>query len=113
MMPTPDLASVVSRLEQENRNLVKRVEKLEKQRASSLAAFLANVLLLVMAGLLADYLGLFPAPVERLPLQAKSVAAEEFTVRTREGQTRARLVADEKGLRVLDAGGKPLPVKAP
>lgn len=111
MMPMPDLASVVARLEQENRNLVKRVEKLEKQRGSSLAALLANVLLLVTAGLLADYLGLFPSQVERLPIQARSVASEEFIVRTREGQTRARLVADEKGFRVLDASGKLLPVR--
>jgi hypothetical protein len=106
MMPMPDLASAVDRLEKDNRNLIKRVEKLEKERRSSIPALIANVILLVSAGLLASMLGLFPPPIERLPLHAKTVTAEEFVVRNPEGHIRFRLLADDKGYRFIDASGK-------
>lgn len=106
MTPAIDLAAAVARLEKENRNLITRVERLEKQRGSVLLALLANAILLVTAGLLADYLGLFPTPIERLPLQAKQVQANEFAFRTAEGHIRARIVFDDKGFRVVDLGGQ-------
>jgi hypothetical protein len=106
MMPTPDIESVVARLEKENRNLVTRLERLEKQRRSSIPAVLASVILLVCAGLLANYLGFYPPPIERLPLSARRVDAQEFIIRNEQGQLQARLVASGKGFQVLDAGGK-------
>jgi hypothetical protein len=108
MMPTPDLATVVARLEKENRNLLSRVEKLEKRRGSSIPALIANVLLLVSAGLLASYLGLLPPAVDRLPLAARTVEAEEFILRPKDGPVRARVALDEKGFRVIDEKGKSL-----
>jgi hypothetical protein len=108
MMPVSDFEAAVNRLETENRNLVKRLERLEKRQASSILALLANVLLLVSVGLLADYLGLFPPAVNRLPLQAKTVAAEEFVILNGEGAAVARVVVDGRGVQVLDEHGKQL-----
>jgi hypothetical protein len=109
MMPTPDLEAALARLEKENRNLTSRLEKLEKQRRSSIPALIANVFLLVMAGLLANYLGLFPPPIETLPLRARTVEAQEFIIRNRDGRVQARSVVDDKGARFVGTAGKPLP----
>ena len=75
MTPAPDIAALVARMEKENRNLISRVESLEKRRGSTIAAAIANFLLIVNTGLLAGYLGLFPSRVQRLPLDARSVAS--------------------------------------
>ncbi len=106
MTPMPDLATVVARLEKENRNLIARVEHLERRRGAAFAALLGNVLLLVCAGLLVGYLGLYPRGVDRLPLQARTVDTEEVRFRAPDGTPRARLWADEKGVHVVDASGK-------
>jgi hypothetical protein len=108
MMPVTDQTAQIAHLEKEHRNLLARLERLEKKRGW-FAAFLANVLLLVMAGLLADYLGFFPPNVDHLPLRAKSIEAEEFTLREPSGKVRARLVPEgNNGFRLVDRNGKVL-----
>jgi hypothetical protein len=76
----------LEKLEREHRNLLTRLERLEKQGGSILAALIGNVLLLVVVGLLADYLGFLPAPVERPPLKASSVETDELVLRTHDGK---------------------------
>jgi hypothetical protein len=109
MTPDMDIQAALNRLEQENRNLIKRLEKLEKKRGTALAAFVANVILLVSAGLLIGYLGLFPPGVERLPLEARTVTAGEFILHN--GSQRARFSVDSHGLHVIDANGKPIGIR--
>lgn len=108
MIYTPEfenLAKQVERLERDNRQLLERVAKLEKQKGSFLAALLGNALLLVVAGLLVGYLGFFPKEVDRLPLSARKVEAEEFVLRNKEGAVLARLQVTDNGFQFLDASG--------
>ena len=109
LMPVTDLNTQVAKLERDCRNLQTRLEKLEKRRGW-FAAALGNVLLLVLAGLMADYLGWFPPAVDRLPLAARTVEAEEFVLRDRAGIVRARLVPEgDRGFRVLEGNTAPKP----
>jgi len=111
MMPATDLNAQVTKLERDCRNLQSRLEKLERRRGW-FAAALGNVLLLVLAGLMADYLGWFPPAVDRLPLVARTVAAEEFLLRDRAGTVRARLVPEgDRGYRVLEGNTAPKPAR--
>ena len=107
-MPTIDLDVRMSRLEKENHSLAARLQKLEKQRRSSIPVFLANVILLVAAGLLAGYLGCFPRGMEQLPLQARRVQAQEFVLEDRDGALRARLTVTNDGFRLVDEQGNTL-----
>jgi hypothetical protein len=107
-MQTPDFETRVARLEKENYTLKGRLEKLEKRRRTYIPEFLANVLLLLAAGVLVGYLGFFPRGVDRLPLQARTVEAEEFVLRNREGVVQARLVLTDTGFRFVDEQGKTL-----
>jgi len=112
MMPVTDLNTQVAKLEKDYRNLQARLDKLERRRGGWLAAGLANVLLLVLAGLLADYLGWFPPAVDLLPLAAKSVEAEEFVLRDRAGTVRARLVPEgNRGYRLLEGNTAQQPAR--
>jgi len=107
MMPVTDLNTQVAKLEKDCRNLQSRLEKLERRRGW-FAAALGNVLLLVLAGLMANYLGWFPAAVDRLPVAASSVTAEEFVLRDRAGTVRARLAPEgDRGYRVLEGNAVP------
>jgi hypothetical protein len=109
LMPVTDLNTQVAKLERDCRNLQTRLEKLEKRRGW-FAAALGNVLLLVLAGLMADYLGWFPPAVDRLPLAARTVEAEEFVLMDRAGIVRARLVPEgDRGFRVLEGNTAPKP----
>jgi hypothetical protein len=108
MTPGPDLASVVARLEKENRNLVTRLEVLEKQKGSAIAALIANTVLILSAVVLVGYLGFFPPGILRLPLRARSVEAGEIIVNFRDSSAQARVVADSKGLHAFDDSGKDL-----
>jgi hypothetical protein len=111
MTPTPDFAATVARLEQEHRNLLTRLEKLEKTRGSLIPAFLANVTLILTAALLVGYLGLYPPGILRLPLQARTVETDVLILHSRDGSTQARLTVDAKGMHVLDDSGKEIPAK--
>jgi hypothetical protein len=105
---TPELENQVARLEKEIHNIIKRLEKVERVHRFSLAAFLANVLLLVSLGILAGYLGFYPPGVERLPLKARTVEADQITIRSADGTVRGHLTVDDKGAHFVDDQGKPL-----
>lgn len=110
-MQAVDLDARMSRLEKENHNLAARLQKLEKQRKSSFPVFVANVILLVLVGLLAGYLGFFrflPWKTEPLPLQAGRVEAQEYVLQDRDGATRARLTVTTEGFQVVDQQGNTL-----
>jgi hypothetical protein len=110
-MQAVDLDTRMSRLEKENHNLAARLQKLEKQKRSSFPIFVANVVLLVSAGLLAGYLGFFrflPWRMEHLPLQAGRVNSQEFVLEDRDGAIRARLSVTNDGFQLLDHEGKTL-----
>ncbi len=107
-MQTPDFETRMTRLEKENHSLAARLKTLEKQRRSTVPAFLANVILLISAGLLVGYLGFFPAGVDRLPLQARKVEAEEFVLRGKGGTIHARLIITNEGFQLEDEQGKTL-----
>jgi hypothetical protein len=109
MTPDPDLATVVVRLETENRNLIRRLERLEQTRGMGLAALAGNVLLLVLAALLAGYLGFFPAQfVRQLPLRAQTVVTDEVVLQGRDGAAAAYLWTDRQGFHADDESGKSL-----
>jgi len=113
-MQAVDLETRMSRLEKEHHNLTVRTQKLEKQKRSSFPVFVANVILLVSAGLLAGYLGFFrflPWRMEQLPLQAGRVEAQEFVLQDRDGATRARVTVTNEGLRFMDEKGNTLYAK--
>jgi hypothetical protein len=105
-MQVPDFETRMARLEKESHNLAARLKALEKQRRSPIPAFVANVILLISAGLLVGYLGFFPAGMDRLPLQAKRIEAEEYLLRGKEGTIHARLIISNEGFRLEDEQGK-------
>jgi hypothetical protein len=110
-MQAVDLDTRMSRLEKEHHNLAARLQKLEKQKRSSFPIFVANVVLLVSAGLLAGYLGFFrflPWRMEHLPLQAGRVNSQEFVLEDQAGVVRARLTVTNDGFQVLDHQGNTL-----
>jgi hypothetical protein len=83
----PDTVSDrLEKLERSNHNLAGRISQLEKQRASGFAALAANVIVLLSAALLIDYLGFLPPFVQRLPVAASIVAADEFVLRDADGK---------------------------
>ena len=113
-MQAVDLETRMSRLEKEHHNLTVRIQKLEKQKKSSFPVFVANVILLISAGLLAGYLGFFrflPWRMEQLPLQAGRVEAQEFVLQDRDGAARARVTVTNEGLRLMDEKGNTLYAK--
>ena len=112
-MQAVDLETRMSRLEKEHHNLMARIQKLEKQKRSSFPVFVANVILLVSAGLLAGYLGSFRSLpwMEKLPLQAGRIEAQEFVLQDREGATRARLTVTNDGFRLVDEKGNAIYTK--
>jgi hypothetical protein len=110
-MQVVDLETRMSRLEKENHNLTTRLQNFEKLRRSSFPVAVANVILLVSAGLLASYLGFFrllPWKMEQLPLQAGKVEAQEFVLQDRDGNLRARLTFTNEGFQLLDQKGNTL-----
>lgn len=115
-LPTPEnLQRDIERLEREHKALSTRVQSLEKQKPSTWGILFGNVLLLVLAGILLDYLGFVPPRVERLPLRARSVEADDFLLRDGNGKLwgRLRVQDDQAVLQRLDAQGKPLGDPAP
>jgi hypothetical protein len=102
--PQP-LAERIDKLERENRNLLTRLDKLEKRSGSIFFEVLRMSLLLVFAALVLHLIGLLPAGLERLNLLANTVDAQtlkadrleinELILHDRRGVDRARLSVQE------------------
>jgi len=115
--PQP-LAERIDKLERENRNLLARLEKLEKRSGSILFEVVRMSLLLVFAALVLHLIGLLPAGLERLNVLASTVDAQtlkadrieinELILHDQRGVNRARLAIQdaEPGLTFLDAQGR-------
>jgi hypothetical protein len=88
----------LEKLEREYKNLQSRCESLEKQRSTWLSALVTNVLLLLLLAFLFDYMGYMPSAVNRLPVKAQSVDADEFILRGPNGKP---------ALKILVAGQEP------
>jgi hypothetical protein len=95
------------RLEKEHRNLIARLERLEKQK-SSIGGFIGAVLVLVAIGILADYLGFVPPPVEALPLRARIGDFNELVLRGEDGKHwgKIRVSGQKVVIAYLDTAGR-------
>jgi hypothetical protein len=91
LTPSESQAARLEKLEREYSHLVTRLERLEKQKSSWLPSFLGALLLLLLTGLVLDYLGFFPPAVQRLPLSAKTVDTEEILLRGPNGKPWGKL----------------------
>jgi hypothetical protein len=117
--PQP-LSERLDKLEKENRNLVARLERLEKRGGSIFFEVLRTALLLALLAFFLHLMGLLPRswPLERLPVRAKDVDAEqvkvqrlqadEFLLKDETGVLRAKLtmVKSEPSLTFYDDHGK-------
>jgi hypothetical protein len=115
--PQP-LAERIDKLERENRNLLARLEKLEKRSGSILFEVVRMSLLLVFAALVLHLIGLLPVGLERLNVLANTVDAQtlkadrleinELILHDRRGVDRARLAMQdaEPSLTFLDTQGR-------
>jgi hypothetical protein len=115
--PQP-LAERIDKLEREHRNLLARMEKLEKRSGSILFEVVRTSLLLIVAALVLHLMGLLPRGLERLNVLAKEVHADrikaeqmevnELILQDRKGASRAKLgVQDaEPGLTFFDPSGR-------
>src|SRR5262245_28904520 len=107
MTTTPTTAERLEKLEKEHRNLLARLEKLEKGRGSVIWAAVRLTALLVVVVFLLHYMGLLPRELrlERLPLNVKTLDAEsgkverlevnEVILTDRSNAVRARLAMEE------------------
>src|SRR5437016_7700670 len=81
----------LDRLEEEYRHLLKRLERLEKQRGGTWAGLVGSIILLVLLGLQLNSLGVLPSVLQKLPVQAQSIEADEVILRRPEGKPGAKL----------------------
>jgi hypothetical protein len=114
----PPLAERLDKLERENRNLLARLEKLEKRGGAILFETVRTSILLIVAALMLHLMGFLPPSLERLPVRARDVAAEsikvdrlqvnELLLQDRHDMSRARLHVnnDEPELTFLDPTGR-------
>jgi hypothetical protein len=115
--PQP-LAERIDKLERENRNLLARLEKLEKRSGAVLFETLRTALLLVVAAVLLHLMGFLPRGLERVSVSARLVDAEQITTdrlevkelilqdRTNTGRAKLEVRDNEPGLTFLDAKGR-------
>lgn len=115
--PQP-LAERIDKLERENRNLLTRLEKVEKRGGAVFFEVLRTALLLLVAAVLLHLMGFLPRGLERAPLSARAVDADlvrtdrlevkELVIQDRSGAGRAKLEVrdNEPGLTFLDAHGR-------
>jgi hypothetical protein len=94
--PQP-LAERIDKLERENRNLLNRLEKLEKRGGAFLFEVLRTALLLLVATVLLHLMGLLGRNWERLPVSAREVDAEQ--IKTDHLEVKEVLVQDHTGTR--------------
>jgi hypothetical protein len=115
--PQP-LAERIDKLERENRNLLARLEKLEKRGGAVIFENLRTALLLVVAAVLLHLMGFLPRGLERVPVSARLVDAEQIKTdrlevkelilqdRTNMGRAKLEMRDNEPGLTFLDAKGR-------
>ena len=115
--PQP-LAERIERLERENRNLMARLDKLEKRGGAAIFEVVRTALLLVVAAVLLHLMGFLPRGLERVPISARQVEAnqvkaerlevQELILQDRSHTSRAKLEVrdDEPGLTFLDGKGR-------
>jgi len=115
--PQP-LAERMERLERENRNLLARLEKLEKRGGAVVFEIVRTAILLVVAAVLLHLMGLLPGNLERVPVVAREVRAEkirsdllevkEVTVldRTDTGRAKLDVRENEPRLTFFDSQGR-------
>jgi hypothetical protein len=115
--PQP-LAERIDKLERENRNLLARLEKLEKRGGSIFFEVVRMALLLIFAALVLHLIGLLPPGLERLNVLANTVDAQtlkagrldinELSLRDGQGAERARLAMQdaEPSLTFFDPQGR-------
>jgi hypothetical protein len=115
--PQPS-AERIERLERENRNLMARLDKLEKRGGAAMFEVLRTALLLVVAGVLLHLMGFLPRGLERVPLSARQVDAnqikterlevQELILQDRSHTSRAKLEVrdNEPSLTFLDGNGR-------
>src|SRR5262249_33275860 len=123
--PQP-LGERIDKLERENRNLLARLDKLEKRSGAVFFEVVRTSLLLVVAAVLLHLMGLLPGGLERVSLAARHGQAarskvdrlevKEVVVQDRSQASRAKIEVrdDEAHLTFLDAHGhvtSELPVK--
>lgn len=115
--PQP-VADRIDKLERENRNLLARLDKLEKRSGAVFFEVLRTALLLVVTAVLLHLMGLLPGGLERVPVAARDVQAErikvdrlevkEVIVQDRSDTGRVKLDArdNEPRLTFLDSHGR-------
>jgi hypothetical protein len=115
--PQP-LGERIERLERENRNLMARLDKLEKRGGAGLFEVLRTALLLVLAAVVLHMMGFLGRGLERVPVSARQVDAEviktdrlelkELILQDRSQTGRAKLEVrdNEPSLTFLDANGR-------
>jgi hypothetical protein len=115
--PQP-LAERIDKLERENRNLLARLEKLEKRGGAVIFETLRTALLLVVAAVLLHLMGFLPRGLERVSVAARQVDAEQIKTdrlevkelvlqdRTNTGRAKLEMRDNEPGLTFLDAKGR-------
>jgi len=77
--PQP-LAERIDKLERENRNLLARLDKLERRGGAVFFEVLRTALLLVVAAVILHLMGFLPGGLERVPVAARDVQAERIRV---------------------------------
>ena len=115
--PQP-LTERIDKLERENRNLLTRLDKLEKRSGAAFFEVFRTALLLVLAAVLLHLLGFLPPGLERLPVAARvvdsneikadRVEVKELIVQDRSGAGRAKFEVrdNEPSLTFLDPHGR-------
>jgi hypothetical protein len=115
--PQP-LAERIERLERENRNLMARLDKLEKRGGAAMFEILRTALLLVVAAVVLHMMGFLPRGLEKVPLAARQVDAEVIKTdrleikelvlqdRSQTGRAKLEIRDNEPSLTFLDANGR-------
>jgi hypothetical protein len=95
--PQP-LGERIDKLERENRNLLNRLEKIEKRGGAIFFEVLRTALLLLVAAVLLHLMGFLGHRWERLPVSARQVDAEQ--IKTDHLEVKEVIVQDRTGARV-------------
>jgi hypothetical protein len=115
--PQP-LAERMDKLERENRNLMARLDKLERRGGAVIFEVLRTALLLVVAAVVLHMMGFLPRGLERVPMSARQVDAQHIKTerlevqelilqdRSHTGRAKLEVRDNEPSLTFLDANGR-------